>query len=268
MLTRTPSHTCASSSSSSASSASSASAAVCCRRSTATVAAEVRNIDRLSTPHACWESHDVHHRVFSIPPTPPHRLTALCGEWLKGPKTRERELWRHKGQMSTSPQTGAAAPPTPSPPSPSPPSSPPAPSSPLGTLPACCTDAFKEHYRRGEVPRFGFYDPVYLRHTHDATPTSAAALRNPTNASFFPPFSSLVRDYSTHGATSASASLAAHTPAVEDDVERAAATPDRARPLRSWEHLTSAEDMWSGPPLTTKIPPASDYERSLLGSSP
>lgn len=157
--------------------------------------------------------------------------------------------------------------------SPSPPSSLPAPSA-LGTLPACCTEGFKEHYRRGEVPRFGCYDPVYLRQAFDPSPTLDSAMRNPTHASFFPPFSSLVRTYADHGAASSASPLvsciAGGASAADEDADQDAVTltPDRARPVHSWEHITSAEDMWNGPPLTMKVPPASDYERILLDRAP
>ncbi|CAG9580789.1 hypothetical_protein [Leishmania major strain Friedlin] len=157
--------------------------------------------------------------------------------------------------------------------SPSPPSSLPAPSA-VGTLPACCTEAFKEHYRRGEVPRFGCHDPVYLRQAFDTSPTLDSAMCNPTHASFFPPFSSLVRTCADHGVASSSSPLASRiaggAPAVDEDADQdpVTVTADRARPVHSWEHITSAEDMWNGPALTMKVPPASDYERILLDHAP
>lgn len=140
----------------------------------------------------------------------------------------------------------------------------------LGTLPACCSEAFKEYYRRGEVPRFGCYDPVYLRQPAGSAAASAAA-----SSSFFPPLSSLVREYAGQGAASASLTLDSVTAGEDGDDggdgvvegrmrEAAPRSAERARPLYSWEHITSAEDMWNGPPLTMKIPPASDYERILL----
>ncbi|SYZ69173.1 hypothetical_protein [Leishmania braziliensis MHOM/BR/75/M2904] len=172
--------------------------------------------------------------------------------------------------MHSTPEAAAAAsaPISSSSSSPSSSFSPSAPSS-LGTLPACCTEAFKEHYRRGEVPQFGCYDPVYLRQAFDTSPTLDSTTRNPTHASFFPSFSSLVRAYADHGATSLSlppTSRTMNAPAADEDTDQGTTTmtADHARSRRSWECITSAEDMWNGPPLTMKIPPASDYERILL----
>ncbi|KAG5495178.1 hypothetical protein JKF63_02233 [Porcisia hertigi] len=153
------------------------------------------------------------------------------------------------------------------------PSSVPAPTA-VGTLPACCTEAFKEYYRRGEVPQFGCYDPIYLRQAFDTPSTLKHTSENPMHASFFPPFSSLVRAYAVHDTASFSSFLSgdiAGEPAVTeganvDDAVTSAA--NRARPLQSWVQITSVEDMWNGPPLTTKIPPASDYERILLDRAP
>ncbi|GET91957.1 unspecified product [Leishmania tarentolae] len=171
--------------------------------------------------------------------------------------------------MSTRDQSevAAAAASTPIPP-PSSPSPLPAPSS-VGTLPACCPEAFKELYRRGEVPRFGCYDPVYLRQALDTTSTFDSAMHDPEHASFFPPFSLLVRTDADHSAASSSSLLASRTadaPAVDEDADQDVATPtkNRGQHVLGWEHITSAEDMWNGPPLTTKVPPASDYERILL----
>ncbi|KAG5469488.1 hypothetical protein LSCM1_02710 [Leishmania martiniquensis] len=152
------------------------------------------------------------------------------------------------------------------------PSSLPAPRA-VGTLPDCCTEAFKEHYRKGEVPRFGCYDPVYLRQAVDTSPTIDSAARSSTHASFFPPFSSLVHAYADHGAASSSSLLAsglADMPSVEEgaDQDTATLTADRARPLRTWEYITNPEEMWNWPPLTMKIPPASDFERILLDRAP
>ncbi|KAG5493635.1 hypothetical protein JIQ42_02008 [Leishmania sp. Namibia] len=168
---------------------------------------------------------------------------------------------------ASAPSSSSSSPSASLPPSPS------LPASVVGTLPNCCTEAFKEHYRRGEVPRFGLYDPVYLRQALDASPIIDSATRNRTHASFFPPFSSLVRAYADDGAASFSslpASGIAGTPTVDEDADQdtVTLTADRARPLRSWEHITSAEDLWNGPPLTMKIPPASDYERILLDGAP
>lgn len=126
-------------------------------------------------------------------------------------------------------------------------------------LPECCSDAFRELYRRGEVPRFGCYDPVFLHPPlRDADAASSA---------FFPPFSSLVRRYLAARDASTTASTAADG-AAEDEEEALDSMQGvrfgSARPEHSWEHITSAEDLWNGPPLTTKIPPAADYERILL----
>ncbi|KPA81116.1 unspecified product [Leptomonas pyrrhocoris] len=130
-------------------------------------------------------------------------------------------------------------------------------------LPEWCTNEFRERYRRGEVPLFGCYDPVYLRQPFRPASESAGLL--PPSSSFFPPFSSLVRRFA-----SASDAASSTAPEAKDDGEQdangdvAGSGFGRARPAHSWEHITSAEDLWNGPPLTTKIPPAGDYERILL----
>jgi hypothetical protein len=132
----------------------------------------------------------------------------------------------------------------------------------LDGLPEWCSDAFRERYGSGEVPQFGCYDPVYLRRPLQP----ALDLSGLPSSPFFPPFSSLVRQYvKERDATSeAGARHAVEDEEGEGQEELAGYAFGRARPPRSWERITSAEDLWNGPPLTTKIPPAADYERILL----
>lgn len=140
----------------------------------------------------------------------------------------------------------------------------------LDGLPEWCSESFRERYRRGEVPQFGCYDSVYLRAPRQQAVTSRTGSGSTTElpaSAFFPPFSSLVRQYTRERNRAAAA-----TTHAEQSEEGEAEAPEevggpafgRTRPSHSWEHITRAEDLWNGPPLTTKIPPASDYERILL----
>ncbi|KAL7695475.1 hypothetical protein N2W54_001391 [Lotmaria passim] len=129
-------------------------------------------------------------------------------------------------------------------------------------LPEWCTEEFRERYRRGEVPQFGCYDPVYMHQSVRETHASSGL----PSSSFFPPFSSLVRQHAKTRDVLSSTEASMVAAAAEDETpdEADGLTFGRARPAHSWVHITPAEDLWNGPPLTTKIPPASDYERILL----
>lgn len=35
----------------------------------------------------------------------------------------------------------------------------------------------------------------------------------------------------------------------------------------AWERVRPIEEVWNGPPMSDKVPPAKDYERLLLGGS-
>ncbi|KPI89486.1 hypothetical protein ABL78_1362 [Leptomonas seymouri] len=131
-------------------------------------------------------------------------------------------------------------------------------------LPEWCSNEFRERYRRGEVPQFGCYDPVYIRQVFRRTGESYDLLSS-SSSSFFTPVSSLVRRCAAERDAASSTSAKAKAEGEEDaQDELDGPSFGCARPAYSWEHITSAEDLWSGPPLTMKIPPAADYERILL----
>ncbi|ORC91543.1 uncharacterized protein TM35_000051390 [Trypanosoma theileri] len=87
-----------------------------------------------------------------------------------------------------------------------------------------------------DAPQFGWYKPRFL------------PKRDPP-ASSFPPLSKVVVSDELDGN-------------ISDEL----ALQRRVELGVAWERMRSIEDIWNGPPMSDKVPPAKDYERLLMMS--
>ncbi|KAH9593089.1 hypothetical protein LSM04_000843 [Trypanosoma melophagium] len=87
-----------------------------------------------------------------------------------------------------------------------------------------------------DAPQFGWYKPRFL------------PKRDPP-ASTFPSLSKVVV-----------------SDALDGNITEELALRRRVELGVAWERVRSIEDVWNGPPMSDKVPPAKDYERLLMMS--
>lgn len=127
---------------------------------------------------------------------------------------------------------------------------------PPGVARGVCSEAFLKAQAEGHLPPFSWYKPRFLPPPSSiSTATvalSSSSSRDGEAIPFFPPLMEAVLS----GRLDGEAHPTRLSPA-EVEARKAAAG-------FAWEKTTSVEDLWYGPALSNKVPPATDYERLLL----